>query len=85
MTDSNLTRDTARARAAAIDLDSIEAWLDLTSAPDADEPLFGTRTTLRFASSADALGIDLLDAGDRPRRQKRSHGRPIVGRAVGQA
>ena len=61
MNPSNLSRDTARHRSASITLDTIEAWLDITQAQDANQPLFGSRSTLTFASAVETIGIDFLD------------------------
>ncbi|MGA4508760.1 aminopeptidase N [Propionibacteriaceae bacterium G1746] len=58
---ANLSRDTARHRSEAIVLDTIEVWLDITNAPDADQPFFGSRSTLRFTSTVPMIGIDFLD------------------------
>ena len=58
---ANLSRDTARHRSQAIGLDTIEVWLDITGAPDPDQHLFESRSTLRFTSTVDHVGVDFLD------------------------
>lgn len=58
---SNLSRATARARAEAIGLDTIEVWIDITGAPDAARELFDSRSVLRFTSTIEQVGIDFLD------------------------
>ena len=58
---ANLTRETARHRGQTISLDTIEVWLDITAATDPDEHLFSSRSTLRFTSSVETIGIDFLD------------------------
>ena len=59
---SNLSRDTARARTEAIGLDTIEVWVDITGAPDPERDTFDSRSTLRFTSTVESVGIDFLDA-----------------------
>lgn len=58
---ANLTRETARHRSQTIGLETIEVWLDITDAVDPDQQLFGSRSTLRFTSSVETIGIDFLD------------------------
>ena len=59
---SNLTRDTAQTRSAAIEVDTIEVWVDLSEAQDAQQTRFPSTSTLRFISTLPEVGIDFLDA-----------------------
>ncbi len=52
---TSLTRTEAETRAAALRVDRVEVDLDLR---DAEGPTFGSRTVLRFASTADATFVD---------------------------
>ncbi|MGD8214683.1 aminopeptidase N [Aestuariimicrobium sp. Y1814] len=58
---ANLTRDTARHRSRHLNLDTIEVWLDITGAVDPEQLAFPSRSTLRFTSTTDRVGIDFLD------------------------
>ncbi|MGJ6979984.1 aminopeptidase N [Aestuariimicrobium soli] len=61
MTTANLTRTEARARSAALTLDSYDVTLDVTAAPDAGTATFPSTTTVVFTSSEPETFLDFLD------------------------